>query len=228
MDAILEMFRGIGLGLVVILPLANPLTTVALLLGMSGKMSQAERDRQSFWASVYVFLIMTVAFYGGQLIMNTFGISIPGLRIAGGLIVCFIGFRMLFPQQHLEDEPAIETRAEEIKKERVPNIAFIPLAMPSTAGPGTIALLISSAATLKAEEITPWVFYIAPVLTFFLVALILYICLLSSGAIMRVFGKSGIEAISRLMGFLLVCIGVQFLINGVLEIVAGIQNGTMV
>lgn len=92
----LDLFKAIGLGLVVLLPLANPLTTVALFLGLAGNMSSAERNRQSLMASVYVFAIMMVAYYAGQLVMDTFGISIPGLRIAGGLIVAFIGFRMLF------------------------------------------------------------------------------------------------------------------------------------
>ena len=89
----LELIQTIGLGLVLILPLANPLTTVAVFLAMSGNMSQGERNRQIFQASIYVFIIMTVAYYAGQVVMNTFGISIPGLRIAGGLIVAFIGFR---------------------------------------------------------------------------------------------------------------------------------------
>jgi multiple antibiotic resistance protein len=62
-------------------------------------MNSAERNHQSMMASVYVFAIMMVAYYAGQVVMNTFGISIPGLRIAGGLIVAFIGFRMLFPAQ---------------------------------------------------------------------------------------------------------------------------------
>jgi len=92
-----ELIQAIGLGLVVLLPLANPLTTVALFLGLAGNMNSAERNQQSMMASVYVFAIMMVAYYAGQLVMNTFGISIPGLRIAGGLIVAFIGFRMLFP-----------------------------------------------------------------------------------------------------------------------------------
>ena len=90
----LDLFKAIGLGLVVLLPLANPLTTVALFLGLAGNMNSAERNRQSLMASVYVFAIMMVAYYAGQLVMDTFGISIPGLRIAGGLIVAFIGFRM--------------------------------------------------------------------------------------------------------------------------------------
>lgn len=218
----LELIRTIGLGLVLILPLANPLTTVALFLGLAGNMSYSERNKQIFQASLYVFIIMTVAFYGGQLVMNTFGISIPGLRIAGGLIVAFIGFRMLFPQQKPEHAPEVASKADEINNSNASspvNIAFVPLAMPSTAGPGTIALIISTASQVKSGvDITPWVLTVAPVLTFMLIGLILWLCLKSSGFIMRLVGKSGIEAISRLMGFLLVCMGVQFIINGTLEI----------
>lgn len=216
-----DLLRAIGLGLVVLLPLANPLTTVALFLGLAGNMNKAERDRQSLMASVYVFAIMMVAWYAGQVVMNTFGISIPGLRIAGGLIVAFIGFRMLFPQQKAHESPEAHTKSAELIEEPETNIAFVPLAMPSTAGPGTIAMIISSASTLRHSSTFPeWVILVAPPLIFFIVAVILWGCLRSSGAVMRLVGKSGIEAISRLMGFLLVCMGVQFIINGVLEIIS--------
>ncbi len=215
-----ELFQAIGLGLVVLLPLANPLTTVALFLGLAGNMNSAERNRQSLMASVYVFAIMMVAWYAGQLVMNTFGISIPGLRIAGGLIVAFIGFRMLFPAQKAHQTPEAQSKSEELEDKDSVNIAFVPLAMPSTAGPGTIAMIISSASTVTAGVDFPaWVVMSAPVLTFLVVAVILWISLRSSGAIMKLVGKGGIEAISRLMGFLLVCMGVQFVINGVLEVV---------
>ena len=165
---------------------------------------------------------MTVAFYAGQVVMNTFGISIPGLRIAGGLIVAFIGFRMLFPQQSADEAPEVESKSHELRHKTSANIAFVPLAMPSTAGPGTIAMIISSASSVKANTLgfEPWVLAVAPVAIFLTVAVILWGCLLSSGAIMRLVGKSGIEAISRLMGFLLVCMGVQFIINCVLEIIS--------
>ncbi|ANC41707.1 MarC family NAAT transporter [Hafnia alvei] len=216
----IELFKAIGLGLVVLLPLANPLTTVALFLGLAGNMNREERNRQSLMASVYVFAIMVVAFYAGQLVMNTFGISIPGLRIAGGLIVAFIGFRMLFPQQKMEDRPEVESKTKELEKHPTANIAFVPLAMPSTAGPGTIAMIISSASTIKhGADFPEWVLMVAPVLVFLSVSVILWGCLRSSGAIMKLVGKGGIDAISRLMGFLLVCMGVQFIINGILEIV---------
>ncbi|WP_404676963.1 MarC family NAAT transporter [Raoultella ornithinolytica] len=216
----IELFQAIGLGLVVILPLANPLTTVALFLGLAGNMNNEERNKQSLMASVYVFIILMVAWYAGQVVMSTFGISIPGLRIAGGLIVAFIGFRMLFPQQKSHDSMEAKIKSEELVDEPTANIAFVPLAMPSTAGPGTIAMLISTASTVKhGVDFPNWVVLGAPPIIFALVGIILWGCLRSSGAIMRLVGKGGIEAISRLMGFLLVCMGVQFIINGVLEII---------
>lgn len=197
-------------GLVIILPLANPLTAVVLMLALSKHMTEEERNHQAGMASVYVFAIMTGAYYAGQFIMHTLGISIPGLRIAGGLIVSFIGFRMLFPQQVPE---------EVTSKPYSKNIAFIPLAMPSTSGPGTIAMIISGASTIGVSKgYALWVVIVAPALTFALISLILWVCLRSSNRIMRLLGEDGIEAVSRMMGFLLVCMGVQFVINGVLEI----------
>ena len=220
----LELFVAVGIGLAMILPLANPLTTVALLMGLSRGMTEAERDRQALKASIYSFAIMVVAFYVGQMVMNLFGVSITGLRIAGGLIVAFIGFRMLFPEQKLDETPEVELRGEELRQRSKQDIAFIPLAMPTTAGPGTIAMIISVAAALRSSDLyAGWVVLVAPPLTFFLACAILLLCLRSSGFIMRKLGNSGVEAFSRLMGFLLVCIGVQFVINGVYEVVLEVQ-----
>ena len=221
MHTFLELCQAIGLGLVLLLPLTNPPTTVALLLALSGNMTDAERNRQAFLASIYVFLIMTIAFYAGRLVMSTFGISIPGLRIAGGLIVAYIGFRMLFPQQSATQTPEAHEKSNELQKHESANIAFVPLAMPSTAGPGTIAMIISSASSVKnSTAFSPMVKEIAPVLIFFTIAIILWVSMRCAGGLMRLVGKSGIDAISRLMGFLLVCEGVQFVINGILEIVS--------
>ena len=220
----LELFAAVGIGLAMILPLANPLTTVALLMGLSRGMSETERNRQALKASIYSFAIMMVAFYVGQLVMNLFGVSITGLRIAGGLIVAFIGFRMLFPEQKLDETPEVELRGEELRQRSKQDIAFILLAMPTTAGPGTIAMIISVAAALRSSDLyAGWVVLVAPPLTFFLACAILLLCLRSSGFIMRKLGNSGVEAFSRLMGFLLVCIGVQFVINGVYEVAVEVQ-----
>lgn len=134
--------------------------------------------------------------------------------------MAFIGFRMLFPAPKSPDDSDVQDALEDKQNKPAPNIAFVPLAMPSTAGPGTIAMIISSASTVRSGSAFPdWVVMIAPPLIFAIIGVILWGCLRSSGAIMRWVGKDGIEAISRLMGFLLVCMGVQFIINGVLEII---------
>lgn len=224
MNDFLGLFQAVGIGLVLLLPLANPLTTIAVMLSLSGNMTKEQRNHQSLLASIYVFSIMTIAFYAGQLVMNTFGISIPGLRIAGGLIVAFIGFGMLFPSNENNDDTSVLTTDDSTiskKRQKSPNIAFVPLAMPSTAGPGTIAIIISSTASLQGDVgFAPWILKVAPILTFFIVSLIVWIALRGATSIMKWLGNAGIDAISRVMGFLLICMGVQFVINGIVEIVA--------
>ncbi|WP_433765448.1 MarC family NAAT transporter [Pseudomonas putida] len=206
-----DLLNAIGLGLLALLPLTNPPTTVALFLALSKGLSQKEKNTQAFLTSFYVFLIMAVTYYIGAFVMDAFNISIPGLRMAGGGILVIMGLKMLFPPP---PQPAASGSAAE-----QPTFAFIPLAMPSTAGPGTIAMIISSAATIKNSTLfPPWVLLVAPPLIFLVTALILWVCLRCSGWIMKIMGQSGIEAISRLMGFLLVCMGAQFAINGSVEI----------
>ncbi|MCW2255631.1 multiple antibiotic resistance protein [Providencia alcalifaciens] len=211
----LELLTALGIGLAVLLPLSNPLTTVALFLGLSGGMTIEGRQKVIKMTPIYVFFIMIVSWYSGQAIMNTFGVSIPGLRIAGGFIVAYIGFRMLFPvaNNHVNDDD------KKISDDNS-SVAFVPLAMPSTAGPGTIAMIISMASSVITNEhaYPHWVMLVAPPLVFIIFSIILWGCLKSSNIIMKFFGKSGIDAISRLMGFLLVCMGVQFIITGIAEL----------
>ncbi|WJN61736.1 MarC family NAAT transporter [Pseudomonas sp. SO81] len=207
-----NLFDAIILGLLALLPLINPPTTVALFLALSQGLSREEKNRQALLTALNVFLIMTFTYYVGELIMSVFNISIPGLRIAGGGILIIIGARMLFPQ------PVQPSTSRDGEAPRA-SFAFVPLAMPSTAGPGTIAMIISASATLKQNTSFPsWVILIAPPLIFLATALILWGCLRASDLIMKITGPSGIDAISRVMGFLLVCMGVQFAINGAIEI----------
>ena len=216
----IQLFELIGLGLLTLLPLANPLTTVALFIGLSGDMTRAHRQRQSLLTGIYVFIILMVAYYGGQAVMNTFGISIPGLRIGGGLIVSSIGFSMLFPKAPLDETIEVGEKSAELKRRATKDIAFVPLAMPTTAGPGTIAMVVTIAASANsATNIESWVLKLAPFAVSVLIGVLVWLCLRSADLIMRFLGRSGIEAFSRLMGFLLVCMGVQFAINGILEIV---------
>ena len=207
-----HLFNAVMLGLLALLPLINPPTTVALFLALSQGFSREEKNQQAFLTAFYVFIIMLVAYYIGEFVMGVFSISIPGLRIAGGGILVVIGSSMLFPKPR-------ETASGDSMAKKA-SFAFIPLAMPSTAGPGTIAMIISASATIKNNTTFPqWVLLTAPPLIFLVSALTLWGCLRASDLIMKVTGESGIDAISRLMGFILVCMGVQFAINGSVEII---------
>jgi multiple antibiotic resistance protein len=219
-DDLIQLAKLAGLGLALMLPLANPLTSMTLLLSLGQHIPYQERKRQVTQAAFYVVGIMMVTYYAGAWIMHTFGISIPGLRIAGGLIVASIGFSMVLPSSGTNPSEADVADAQASRQ--VPNIAFVPLAMPGTAGPGTIAMIISGATSTDAAMamgFPPWVLAATPIVVFSLLGLLFWVCLRSAGRIVAVIGQGGVEAISRVMGFLLVCMAVQFVINGVLEIV---------
>lgn len=219
----MALLNAIGWGLLILLPLANPLTAVAMFLSLADDMNFQQRNRQALQSAIYVFLIMLITWFAGSAVLNTFGISIPGLRIAGGMIVAFIGFRMLFPVQQVHEAPEVQHKQDELNatphSPQTVNIAFVPIAMPGTAGPGTLAVIISTAASVKSGVDYPaWILMVAPIICFVLVAIMLWLALRCSGSIMRLIGKGGIEALSRLMGFLLVCMGIQFVINGIVEV----------
>jgi len=226
---IMEFLKLVGLGLFTLLPVANPLTSVTLLLALSRGYTHKERNRQVDRATLYVLGIILICFYAGKAIMTSFGISIPGLRIAGGLIVAYIGFGMLFPAASQNeaavqidmapDEPKLQLDATRTKVVIPPrDISFVPLALPGTAGPGTIALIISNASTLHTDKGLAFIDHVAVITVALLIALIFWACMRSAERVNLYLGQSGIDAISRVMGFLLICMGVQFGINGIFEL----------
>ena len=180
-----------------------------LLLGLSKGMSREHIRRQINMAALYLFATLCVSFFIGSSILDLFGISIPGLRLAGGLIIAFIGFRMLFPSPN--QSAGVEANQ---------NIAFVPLTMPSMCGPGTMALVISGAAQIAElpAEADRVVIYAAMVTAFALMSLISWGVLKLADPVCKILGATGIDAMTRIMGFLLVCMGMQFCINGVKEV----------
>ena len=203
-----------------LLPIVNPLSAVGLVVSITANLTEAERADQIKRACIYMFFILTAFLVAGGLIMNFFGISIPGLRIAGGLIISYLGFRMLFPES-----PAIsrQEQAEAMVKE---DISFTPLAMPSLSGPGSIAVVIGvSSAAQQSEHVI--VNHLLVAIGIAITALISYLVLKAATRLDRVLGATGMNAVARIMGFLLICIGVQFIINGVVDISATVMQRTI-
>jgi multiple antibiotic resistance protein len=140
----------------------------------------------------------------GTFVLEFFSISLPALQIAGGLLIARTAFQMLNPQKEHHQTPAEEHDARQRD-----DISFVPLAMPLLSGPGSMAVMINLATEVKYWG--EWLIYIAAagavcVLAFFVLA--------ESVRFARVLGVNGMNALSKLMGFLLLALAIQFILNG--------------
>jgi len=202
-------FTQILLGTIVsLLPIVNPFSVAVTFISLSKDMDGGKRNRQALLASVYMAAILIVFLIAGVLIMKFFGISLPGIRIAGGIIITYIGFRMLNPEPRdpqLQGSGAIHADDD---------IAFTPLAMPMLSGPGAIAVTIGMAANAGSGTD-----YAAESLGIIVVAVITFILLRIAGSVKRHLGDYGVIILTRIMGFLLICIGVQFVMLGILDFI---------
>jgi multiple antibiotic resistance protein len=186
-------------------PIVNPFSTAVVFLAITANLTDAERQRQVLLACSYATAVLLVFLFGGSLLINFFGISMPALRLAGGLIVARVGFGML-SSPGPDDDPE--------RGPRRTDVAFTPLAVPMLSGPGSIAVTIGMAAGAHSV-----VDYFAIAMGIALVMAVSYAVLTSARAVKRHLGTQGIDALTRIMGFLLVCIGVQFVGIAVIEVV---------
>ena len=193
---------------IALLPIINPLAAAPTFLAITEGDSRARQLQQLRMACVYMIGILVSFLIGGTFIMGFFGISIPGLRIAGGLMVAGIGWGLLVaaPRGAVE-----EKRAREAARSKR-DISFSPLAMPMLSGPGSIAVTLGFTSLA-----THWVDYIAIILGILSVSGITYATLRLSGKIVTVIGVNGMNALSKIMGFLILCVGIQFVVNGVTD-----------
>jgi len=211
----------VGVALITLVPIINPVSTAFLLLGISAHLSPKERNRQIMWACIYMTGILVTFLLLGHFVMIAFGISIPGIRIAGGLVISFLGFRMLFP-----DEGKI-TREEKKEALQKSDISFSPLAMPSLSGPGAIAAVITMSSSINGRHGIDKVFaYTGIILAIVITAILSWLVLRGAGFLRRILGVNGVDSLSRIMGFLLICIGAQFAIDGVRDLVLDVNFWT--
>jgi multiple antibiotic resistance protein len=202
----MSAFRLIEVVLLVIaglLPIMNPFSTAPLLVALTARMTKEERNRQTLLGCIYAFGILATFLVAGRFIISFFGISLPGIRIAGGLLVSTLGFRMVLP--------ATESGAENVPAKK--DIAFSPLAMPSLSGPGSISVVLATSAQIPNDKIV--VGNIVVLIGIAATTLIAWLVLHGAIFLVRFLGQTGIDAMTRIFGFLLICIGVQFVLIGV-------------
>jgi MarC family membrane protein len=193
----------------------NPIGTVPIFVGLTQDYNSKERAKVSLWTSIDVFIILIVSFFIGQYVLSFFGITINALRISGGIIIATSGFTLL--NGKFNKERGINKKVEQDIQERN-DISLTPLAIPMLAGPGSISLLIA----YYQEHHETTLEILSSSFAILAVSILIYLILRSAHYLAKILGSSGIVAISRIVGFLTIAIGVQYIISSILSIIRGI------
>jgi len=206
--------------------IVNPLSGAFIFYGATLGLESKVRAQLSRWVSIYAFCIVAASLYIGAYVLSFFGISIPVLRVAGGIIVAMSGWRML------TEPDATEQRRSETPYPRstdVPpsRLAFYPLTMPLTTGPGTISVAISiGAGRPTGFHASSLAFFGETLAAVLLLVLLVYLAYRNSVRLADFIGATGTTIIVRLSAFLLFCIGIQVLWNGAAELLGRLPFGT--
>jgi multiple antibiotic resistance protein len=198
--------------------IVDPLMAAPLFVTLTEGQTAAQRENVARRASLFSFAILSIFFITGSLILNFFQISIDALRIAGGLMILSSAYGMLNKQQGLNAEEEQEAKN---KADTHDDIAFSPLAMPILSGPGAIAVIIGMTTNTGGSILK----YLVIVLAILAVSVSSYITMRISDTIMQRMGPTIVKAFTRIMGFILLCVGVQFVVNGISPILFQALHG---
>jgi len=199
--------------LVGLIAIVNPLGALPIFLSMSDKSNPDADMRTINRAAASVATILLISAWTGESLLGFFGITIDAFRVGGGLLILLMGISMLHGKQsHVQHCPnEVDAVAE---KE---DISVVPLAIPLMAGPGAISLVI-----LDANKIHSWWGDIVLALAILAVAVIAWLVLLIAEKMRDSIGVIGLNIATRIMGLILAAIGVQFIADGIRQLLPGL------
>jgi multiple antibiotic resistance protein len=184
----------IGLALGALLPIVDPLGGAPIYLAMTTGLTSAQRTRMAKLVAINSFVLLIASTLAGAYVLDFFGLSIPAVQVAGGIVVCLVGWQLL---NSPNTQPAVDRSSTPApSSDDLSQQAFYPMTMPLTVGPGSISVLAHTIGIL-------------------LVALGVYLCYRYAEVILRKLGPTGTGIVVRLTAFILLCIGVQICWNGV-------------
>lgn len=186
-----------------LISVVNPLGTLPIFVGLTKDKAPKEIQRTAIWTSINMFIILIISFFLGKYVLEFFGISLSSLKIAGGLIIASSGFALLTGNFTKHKGMKKREKDEAFSKS---DVSLTPLAIPMLAGPGTISLLIS----FQSEHPAFWekMTIISAIIT---VSVVVCILLLGSKVIVKSLGATGIQALSRIIGFIVIAIGIEYI-----------------
>jgi multiple antibiotic resistance protein len=195
----------------------NPLGTVPVFVGLTSDETPKERFKTAFLTSINVIVILMISFFAGTYLLDFFGISLNALRIAGGMIIVTSGFALL--TGNFSKHKGMKNKKVQKDLDTREKFSLTPLAIPMLAGPGSISLLI----TFNQEYASTHDIIII-VIAVLAIGVATFLILRSSPYITRFLGASGINAISRIVGFIVISIGVEYITTAVVSIINGLNQ----
>ncbi len=197
-----------------LLSLINPLGGIPVFLSLTAQHPPNWVKKQILKTSLNVLVICVVSYLIGNYVLEFFGISINALKIAGGIIIARSGFQLL-SATHKKDIGR-KIQEESLHKE---DISFTPLAMPLLSGPGSISFLINLSIQTN-HELSHSAFVLLAIV---LVSLSIWIILMLAPKILQYMGQAGLKAMSKIMGFIVLSIGIQLIISSLISIVGSLK-----
>ncbi|MEP7205681.1 MAG: MarC family protein [Casimicrobiaceae bacterium] len=193
-----------------ILPIVNPLGSTPVFLAMTADCSPDLRATLAKRISINAALILLVSVFIGTYVLDLFGLSVPVVQLAGGILVCAMGWRLLQQDNPVE----YVARATPPSPAEVSSRAFYPLTLPLTVGPGSISVAITIGANHPADVRSALAYAVGHILASMAIALTIFLCFRYAERMLNVIGKTGTSVVLRLSAFILLCIGVQIAWNG--------------
>ncbi|MBP2312783.1 MarC family protein [Azospirillum soli] len=193
--------------------IVNPIAMALIFSQVTADRSPKERAQLAKLVGVYSALVMLTALWAGSYVLNFFGISLAALRIAGGFVVAERAWVLLTAPEVQE----ARKQEQAAPAENIEESAFFPLTIPFTTGPGTISVCIALGATRPANPAALEEFFLGLSTAALAIAVLIWLSYRSADRLVALLGKTRARTLTRLFAFLLLCVGVQILLNGVLD-----------
>lgn len=218
----METVRSVVLIASALFPIVNPLGGSPIFLALTKDYSNSDRKSVSWRIAVNSFFLLVGSYLIGTYILSFFGISLPVVQVGGGLAVISSGWALL---ERRDDDERKEVHRHVTKCDPFRQ-AFYPLTLPLTVGPGSISVAITLGANVAHTSMFNVVAIVAAITGSAIIALSIFVCYGFADRFARLLGANGMNVLMRLSSFLLVCIGVQILWNGVRTLLATVPwNG---
>jgi multiple antibiotic resistance protein len=203
-------------------PIVNPLGGSPIFLALTRDYSAESRKLLSQRIAINSFILLVVSGLIGTHILKFFGISLPIVQVGGGLIVIASGWEMLMRKD--DDDDRGSTVHHEVNQQDIFRNAFYPFTLPLTVGPGSISVAITLGANAAKLPGINFLDIFAILIASALIAVSVFVCYGFADRLARLLGATAMNVTMRLSSFLLVCIGVQILWNGVSVLVRSLQT----